>query len=124
MGEEVETGHQQDGINGQEPVLLEHLFDLVQEDLGLGPGGLFGIVPPFFSSADEDLAFGEKSAQDGAEGGDASSGPEESTPGGFGNEIEVDDGGDEVADGVTLLEDTASKPTSLDWKVLEGGGGG
>ena len=124
MGEEVETGHQQDGVNGQDPVLLEHLLDLVQEDFCLGSGGLVGVVPPFFSSADKDLAFGEKSAQDGGKGRDAGSGPEESTPGGVGNEVEVDDGGDEVADGITLLEDAASKPTSLDGKVLEGGGGG
>ena len=124
MGEEVETGHQQDGVDGQEPMLLEHLLDLVQEDSGFGTGGLSGVVPPFFSSTDEDLAFGEKSAQDGAEGGDAGGGPEESTPGGVGNEVEVDDGGNEVTDGVTLLEDTAGKTTSLDGKVLKGGGGG
>lgn len=124
MGEEVETGHQQDGVNGQEPMLLEHLLDLVQEDFGFGTGRVSGVVPSLFSSTDEDLTFGEKSAQDCAKGGDAGSGPEETTPCGLGNEVEVDDGGDEVTDGIALLEDTTGKTTGLDGEVLKGGGGG
>ena len=123
MGEEVETGHQQYGVDGQHPVVLEHLFDFMEEDASLGPGGVDGVVPLLLSSTDEDVAFGKKSAQESGKGRDAGSSPEESTPSGFGNEVEVDDGGDEVTYGVTLLHDAAGKATSLYGEVLEGGCG-
>ena len=123
MGEEVESGHQQDGVDGQQPVVLEHLLDFVEEDAGLGLGGLDGVIAALLFSTEEDLAFGKKSTQEGGKGRDTGGSPEECAPRGFGNEVEVYDGGDEVADSVTLLHDAAGKTTSLDREVLEGGGG-
>ena len=123
MGQKVESGHQQDGVDGQEPMVLEHLFDLVEEDAGLGLGGLDGVLPLLLASTEEDVAFGKKGAQDGSKSRDTGSSPEECAPRGFGNEVEVYDGGDEVTDGVTLLHDAAGKTTSLDREVLEGGCG-
>ena len=123
MGEKIESGHQQNCIDGQHPMMLEHLFDFVEEDAGLGLGGIDGVSPLLLSSTDEDLAFWKESAQEGGKSGDTGSSPEESAPSGVGNEVEVDDCGDEVADSVSLLHDTAGKTTSLDGEVLEGGGG-
>lgn len=105
-------------------MLLEHLLDLVEEDAGLGLSGLLGVVLPRFLSAEEEFAFGEKSTQKAGESGDTGTGPEEGAPGGVGDEVQVHDGGDEVADGVTLLQDAAGETTGLDGQVLEGGGGG
>jgi len=99
-------------------MVLEHLLDFVEEDAGLGLGRLDGVIPLLFSSTKEDITFGKKGAQDGSKGRDTGSGPEECTPCGVGNEVEVDDGGDEVADSVPLLEDAASKTTSLDGEIL------
>jgi hypothetical protein len=123
VGEEVESGHQQDGVDGQHPMVLEHLFDFVEEDAGLGLSGLDGVVPLLLPGTKEDLAFWKKSAQDGGESGDTGCSPEECTPSGVGNEVEVDYGGDEVTDSVSLLHEAAGKTTSLDGEVLEGGGG-
>jgi len=35
MGQEVEPGHQQDGVDGEFPMVLQHLFYLVEKDAGL-----------------------------------------------------------------------------------------
>ena len=123
MGEEVESGHEQDGVDGQHPMVLEHLLDFVEEDGGLGPSGLGGIILLLLPSTDEDFAFGKKSAQESSESRDTSSSPEKCTPCGFRHEVEVNEGGNEVTDSITLLHDTASKAASLDREVLEGGGG-
>ena len=124
MGEEIESGHQQDGVYAQQPMVLEHLLDFVEEDARLGLSGLFGVFHPLLSSAEEDFALGKKGSQQAGEGGDAGAGPEQCAPGGVGNEVQVDHGGDEIADSISLLHDTAGKTTSLDREVLEGGGGG
>ena len=99
-------------------MVLEHLFDFVEEDTGLGLGGLCGVIPLLLPSTEEDFAFGKKGAQGGSKDRDTGSGPEECAPGGVGNEVEVDDCGDEVADSVSLLEDAAGKTTGLDGEVL------
>ena len=119
------TGHEQDGVDAEEPVLLEHLAGLVQEDPGLvlplrAASGSLGL------GTKEDLALREERAEDTREGRDAGGAPEEGTPGllGLGDKVEVDDGGDEVADGVALLEDARRETTRLDGQVFESGGGG
>ena len=43
VGQEVETGHQQDGVDGRILVILEDFLDPVKEDLGLGQSGLFDV---------------------------------------------------------------------------------
>ena len=58
------------------------------------------------------------------EGGNTCASPEERAPGGLGDEVQVDESGDEVTDGVSLLHYTAGETMSLDRKVLEGSGGG
>lgn len=64
-----------------------------------------------------------KSTGDTSESGETSTGPEEGTPGGLWGEAQVDDGRNEAAAGITLLQDTTGKTTSLDGKILEGCGG-
>jgi hypothetical protein len=76
------------------------------------------------SSAEEDFALGKKSSRHGGKGRDTGSSPEQCAPGGVWDKVQVDDSGNEVSDSVSLLEDTASKTTSLDRDVFEGGGGG
>ena len=122
MGER--TSHEQDGVDAEEPVLLEHLAGLVQEDPGLvlplrAASGSLGL------GTKEDLALREERAEDTREGRDAGGAPEEGTPGllGLGDKVEVDDGGDEVADGVALLEDARRETTRLYGQCLEGGRG-
>lgn len=60
MGQEVESGHQQNSVDRQHPMVLEHLLDLMEEDAGLGLGGLLDVVLPLLPSTDEDFALGEK----------------------------------------------------------------
>lgn len=124
VGQEVEASHQQDGVDGQLPVVLEHLLDLVKEDFGLGLSRLFDIVLPLHPGAEEDLTLWKKGTENTGKSGDTGTGPEEGAPGGLGNEIQVDDGSDKVTARVTLLQDTAGNTTSFDGEVLEGGGGG
>ena len=50
--------------------------------------------------------------------------PEQCTPGGVPNRVQVNDGGDEVSCGVPPLHNTTNKITSLDREVFEGGGRG
>lgn len=73
---------------------------------------------------EEDFALGQKSTNETGEGGNTCASPEERAPGGLGDEVQVDESGDEVTDGVSLLHYTAGETTSLDRKVLEGSGGG
>ena len=75
-------------------------------------------------SADEDFALGKENSQHGGKGRNTRPGPEQRTPAGVRNEVQVDDGGDEVSDSVSLLHNTASETTSLDREVLKGGRGG
>jgi len=119
--QKVEPGHQQHGIDGQQPMVLEHLPDLMEEDACLGLGGLLGIVLPLFSSTDEDTALGKESPQHGGKSGDSSSSPEQRTPGGMRNKVQVYDSGDEVSDSVSLLHNSASETASLDGEVFESG---
>ena len=71
--------------------------------------------------ADEDFALGKENSQDGGKGRNTRTGPEQRTPTGVRNEVQVDDGGDEVSDSVSLLHNTAGETTSLDREILEGG---
>ena len=75
-------------------------------------------------SADEDFALGKENSQDGGKGRNTRTGPEQRTPTGVRNEVQVDDGGDEVSDSVSLLHNTAGETTSLDREVLKGSRGG
>ena len=85
-------------------MVLEHLLDLVEEDACLGLGGLLDLLSlPLPLSAEEDFALGEDSSQATSESGDTGTGPEEGTPRGFWNEVQVDDCGDEVTCSVPLL---------------------
>ena len=104
-------------------MVLEHLLDLVKEYSGLGLSGLFGIVLLLGLSAEEDLTLWKKSTEDTSESGDTSTGPEDRTPSGLWDEIQVDEGSDEITAGITLLQDTAGKTAHLDRKILEGCGG-
>jgi len=87
MGQKVESGHQQHSVDGQQPMLLKHLPDFMEEDACLGLGGLLGIDLPLFSSTEEDLALGEKSPQHGGKSGNSSSSPKQRTPSGMWNEV-------------------------------------
>jgi len=79
---------------------------------------------PLLLSAEEDFALGQESSNESGESGNTRASPEESAPAGLGDEIQVDESGDEVTGGVSLLHYTAGDTTSLDRKVLEGTGGG
>lgn len=70
------------------------------------------------------MAFRKAEPQYGGKSRDAGTSPELVTPGGFWDEVEVDDSGDEVSAGVSLLHNPASKTAGLDRKVFEGGSGG
>ena len=105
-------------------MLLEHLFDLVEEDAGLGLGWLLVVVLPLSGSTEENFAFGKKGSQGTGESGNAGTSPEESTPSSVRDEVQVDDCGDEVTCCITLLQDTAGETTSLYGKVFKSGGGG
>ena len=75
-------------------------------------------------STEEDFTLWEKSSNETGESGNTRASPEERAPSGVGDEVQVDEGGDEVADSVSLLHHTAGNTTGLDGKVLEGSGGG
>ena len=68
------------------------------------------------------MAFGKGEPQYGSKARDAGTSPELRAPTGFGNEVEVNDSGDEVSTGVSLLHNSASKTASLDRKVFKGRG--
>ena len=118
--ETMRTRHEQDRIYAEHPVFLEHLARLVEEDLGLVRRGV-AARERLGLRAKEHLALREEHAQDGGEGRDASCAPEERTPclSRLGNEVEIDDCGDEIADGVALLEDARRETTGFDGQVFE-----
>jgi len=119
VGEEVEPGHQQHSVDTQQPMVLEHLADFVEEDAGLGLGGLLGGILPLLVSTEKDFALGKKGAQHASKCRDAGPSKKERTPRCVGNEVEVNDSGDEVTNSISLLHDTAGETASLDRKVLE-----
>ena len=80
MREEVEACHEEDGVDAQEPVALEHLLGFVQEDAPLAGTGRLSLFESDASRTEEDLGLGRDKANEGAKGGDAGSGPEERTP--------------------------------------------
>ena len=106
-------------------MVLEHLPDLAEEDTCLRLAiGLLGLVLPLLSSAEEDLTLGKGETQQSGEARDAGASPKLFTPAGFRDKVQVDDSGDEVSAGVSLLHDSAGKTTSLDREVFKGRGRG
>lgn len=124
MGQKAESGHQHYNIDAPQPMVLEHLLNLVEEDARPCLTWPIGFSLLLSSSTEEDFALGKKSSKHGGKSRDTGSGPEQCTPGCVWNEVEVDDGGNEVSNGVSLLNDATSDTTSLDGDILEGGGGG
>ena len=106
-------------------MLLKHLTGLVQEDLGLVRGGV-AAGEGLSSSTNEELTLWEEGADDSREGRDTSGAPEERAPANrdLWDEVEVDDGGDEVANGITLLENTGRETARLYRQVFKRGRGG
>ena len=126
MRQEANSRHEHHNIYTPQPMVLEHLTDLVEEDAGLGLCALIILrfCLPLPSSAEEDLTLGKKRSQRGSEGRDTGRGPEQRAPGRVREEVQVDNGGDEVSDGVSLLDNAASDTTDLDGDVLKSSGGG
>ena len=89
-------------------MLFEHLLDLVEEDAGLGLTGVFDFVLLLSLGTEEDFTLREKGSQDTGESRDTCTGPKERSPTCFWDEVQVYDCGDEVTDGITLLQDSAS----------------
>lgn len=106
-------------------MVLEHLPDLVEEDacLRLAIGSL-GLILPLLSSAEEDLTLRKGEAQQSGEARNSGASPELFTPAGPRDEVQINDSGDEVSTGVSLLHNSAGKATSLDREVLKGRGRG
>lgn len=119
------TSHEQHGIDAEQPVPLEHLASLMEENLGLVLRGFAALALGSLSTK-EDFALWQKQSYKRREGREASGSPEERAPclRGVGDEREVDDGCEEVADGIALLENAGSESTDLDGQVLKRGGGG
>ena len=69
------------------------------------------------------MALGKGDSQQGSEAGDPGTCPELFTPTGVRDEVQIDNGGDEVSSSVSLLEDSTSKTTSFDGKVFESSSG-
>jgi len=105
-------------------MILEHLADLVEEDLCSRLGRFIGLGELLSSSTEKDFAFGEESSHHGGKSRDAGSSPEQGTPGGVRDKVEINNSGDEIADSVTLLDNATGKTTSLGRDVFEGGGRG
>ena len=89
MGQEVEPGHQQHSVDGQEPMILEHLPDLMEEDARLRPAGLLGIGFSLLvsSSTKENFALWKETPQHCSTSRDAGTSPELVAPGGVSNEV-------------------------------------
>ena len=60
QGQEVESGHRQNGVDTQQPVFLEHLSDLLEEDAGLRLARLGGLGFLLLPGAEEDFALRKK----------------------------------------------------------------
>lgn len=116
----VESGHEQDEIDEQQPVPLEGDLALLKESRGdaatdLGTDGL---------ALSESLGLGETQAEDDDEDGRASSEPVEGSPAVRGG---VDEAAGErccqqVSEGVALLQETGHDTARLHGTVLESGG--
>ena len=102
---------------------LEHLPNLAEEDLCLRLDGSLEFNFFLSSSAEEDFALWKRSSKGGSESRETEGDPEQRTPGCARDEVQVDYSGNDVPDGISLLENTAGKTTSLYREVLEGSGG-
>lgn len=105
-------------------MFFEHLTRFVKEDSRLLAGGTTtGDLCSL--CAQEDFTLGEHHADETGKCRDTRRCPEERAPScsGLRHESEVDDGGKEVADGITLLEDAGRETTDFNREVLKRGRG-
>lgn len=102
---------------------LQHFLGLVEEDARLVRRRLAPCALGLLG-ADEDLALGQEEADECRERGEASRTPEERAPGRrrLRHERQVNDGGEQIADGIALLEDARREATDLDGQVFERSG--
>ena len=107
-------------------MILEHLADLMKEDAGLRWGALIILHFrfPLPSSPEENLTLGKERPQHGSETRDPGGRPEQRAPGRVRDQVQVDNGRDEISNTVSLLDNAAGDPTNLYRDVLEGSGGG
>ena len=94
----------------------------MQEDLGLALRRMARLRSRRLGT-DEDFALRQQDADERGESGHARCGPKEGPPTGrdFWDEEQVDDGGNEVSNGVALLQYAARETTRLNRKVLKTG---
>ena len=104
----------------------EHLFNLVDEDACRRFGGfiVIGFELLLSSSAEEYFAFWKESSKHGSKGSDTGGGPEKCTPGCARDEVQIDESGDDRSSSVSLLNNTATKATSLNGDIFECACGG
>lgn len=65
MGQKAKPCHPQRKVGAPQPVILEHLPNLMEEDTGLGLAGLLSIHWFLSSSPEEDFALGQNGSQPG-----------------------------------------------------------
>ena len=76
VGQKTESGHQQHDIDTPQPMVLEHLPNLMEEDACSRLGRFLNFGFLLSSSAEEDFALGEKCSKHSCEGRDTGGGPE------------------------------------------------
>ncbi|SRR5258707_8123958 len=119
------TGHEHYGIQAQSPVRFEHHPYLMDKYLGLVPGRTAKCAFLFFRM-EKHLAFRNKNPENCRRGGNCRSCPKQRPPGmaGVRDNKQVQDSRYEVAEGISLLQYTRSKPTCFDGEILESCGRG
>lgn len=121
--EEVETSHEQDTVDADLPLTLEHVLERFTKGLGLG--GTVRTLFGFLSLVSkEEFRFGQDGSEAGSKEGKTSTEVEEDSPvvGSNHPRAQVDRSGQEVAKGVTLLEDTRVETSRSGRHVLQGSG--
>jgi len=114
---QARTGHEKDSVNAAFPVVFQHLLGLAKEDLCLLARGSALLLLELLG-LEEDLGFRDESTDESGEGRNACTKVEEAAPAVMGDDGEVDDGGDEVATGVTLLENATGETTKFNREVF------
>ena len=115
----IEPGHEDDAVNAHAPFSRQHVPRFAEKgrrrDFWFSGG--FG--------GEELLGFGEWDPEEADEDGEAGGDPEDSFPAlGAAADAEVGACGEDVAEGVALLEDAGHQAAGVDGAVFEGHGDG